>query len=73
MKLLTAGEVARLLRVRIDAEQFQEAWGLRLKFDDQPGISFTDLSSFVVMRKRGIATVLTQDRHFRMAGFQPVP
>jgi uncharacterized protein len=34
--------------------------------------SLTDCLSFVVMRQRGITSVLTTDQHFRQAGFEPL-
>ena len=35
--------------------------------------SFTDCTSFVVMEELGLKKALTTDRHFRQAGFEPVP
>lgn len=35
--------------------------------------SFTDCTSFVVMRERRLKTALTTDRHFVQAGFAVVP
>ncbi|GAH82118.1 unnamed protein product, partial [marine sediment metagenome] len=34
-----------------------------------PNISFTDLTSFVVMREMEILEVLTDDEHFGQCGF----
>lgn len=36
------------------------------------GYSFTDCSSFVVMRAHRLEHALTSDRHFRSAGFTPL-
>lgn len=49
---------------RIGPDRFQEAWKLRLRYQDKPKISFTDLTSFVVMKELGISHVLTNDHHF---------
>ena len=35
----------------VTPERFSRAWLLRLRYRDQPRISFTDLTSFVVMRE----------------------
>ena len=59
----------------ITAERFQRAYKMRLRFRDKPRISFTDLTSFTVMRELGICRVLTADAHFPQAGlgFQCLP
>lgn len=48
---------------------------LRSKFLDKPLISFTDLTSMVVMQECKITTILTQDAHFTHVnmGFELVP
>jgi predicted nucleic acid-binding protein len=56
--------------LRIDEEFFQEAWN---HFGDSRGHSFTDCTSFTVMRKFGITHAFTFDRHFGEAGFQTIP
>jgi predicted nucleic acid-binding protein len=53
---------------RITPERFMRAIDLRMKFDDKPDISFTDLTSFVVMKELGITDVITADAHFRQVG-----
>jgi uncharacterized protein len=52
----------------ITRERFLSAFQLRLRFQDKPRISFTDLTSFVVMRELGIQQALTADSHFDQAG-----
>jgi predicted nucleic acid-binding protein len=42
------------------------------KYADQR-VSFTDCISFALMRTHHIQRVFTFDRHFRLAGFVPVP
>ena len=41
------------------------------KYADQE-ISFTDCVSFALMRRHGIRTAFTFDRHFRLAGFHVI-
>lgn len=55
---------------RITAERFEKAKGLRIKFQDKPRISFTDLTSMVVMAEIGITYILTQDDHFAQVGME---
>jgi predicted nucleic acid-binding protein len=58
----------------IDSDRFARAYRLRLRYKDKPRISFTDLTSFVVMTELGIRDVLTGDAHFASVqlGFHPV-
>jgi predicted nucleic acid-binding protein len=64
-----------LILTIITPERFEEAKKLRLKYKDKPLISFTDLTSAVVMSQEGIKAILTQDRHFTYleSRFQIVP
>ncbi len=59
----------------VTPERFRRAWRLRLRFHDKPRISFTDLTSFVVMRELGLRHALTSDAHFEQVGmgFSTVP
>jgi uncharacterized protein len=59
----------------IHLQRFEEAYRLRLRYRDKPRISFTDLTSFSVMRELGIRQVLTADAHFTQVGlgFHQVP
>ena len=52
----------------IGAERFESAKSFFRKHADD-GYSFTDCTSFVVMRELHIQQVLTTDRHFAEAGF----
>jgi predicted nucleic acid-binding protein len=52
----------------VTPERFGGAWRLRLRYQDKPHISFTDLTSFVVMRELGLRQVLTGDAHFEQVG-----
>ena len=60
---------------RITAERFEKAKGLRMKFRDKPRISFTDLTTMVVMAEMEITDILTEDDHFTHVGmgFQKIP
>lgn len=53
---------------RISLDRFEKAWQMRVKYRDHPKISFTDFTSFVVMREVGIFRVLTEDDHFEQIG-----
>jgi predicted nucleic acid-binding protein len=53
---------------RITQDRFEKAKRLRLKFRDKPLISFTDLTSMVVMQERRLKQILTEDDHFTHVG-----
>ena len=55
--------------VRLLPEDFEDAWGLFKKNADK-GWSFTDCSSFAVMRRLRLTEAIATDRHFRQAGFE---
>jgi len=59
----------------ITGSRFKKAWNLRKKYRDKPEISFTDLTSFVVMQELGIVKVFTGDSHFEKVnmGFKRIP
>ena len=52
----------------ITPERFEKAKMMRLKYQDKPKISFTDLTSMVVMIELGIEDILTEDEHFEHVG-----
>jgi len=56
--------------IRIDEEAFREAWSI---FKESRGCSFTDCTSFAVMKKYGITHAFSFDKHFREAGFHIIP
>src|SRR5260370_35373529 len=73
--IFDAQSVGSLIIETIGPDRFQSAWKLRIRYKDKPRISFTDLTSFVVMRKLGSRTDLTGDAHFSQLGlsFQTLP
>lgn len=56
--------------IRIDEDIFTEAWNM---FKKSRGYSFTDCTSFIVMKKYGITYAFTFDKYFRGVGFQSIP
>lgn len=62
----------RLEILRSDAETEAEAIDLFEKYADQK-VSFTDCTSFALMRRHKIRQVFTFDRHFELAGFVSWP
>ena len=62
----------RLKWERISVERLDKARGLFFRYRDK-SFSFTDCTSFVVMRELRMTQVLTTDRHFRQMGFLVLP
>ena len=56
----------------IDAARAEKARAVFFRHRDKE-YSFTDCTSFVVMRELRLKDALTTDRHFRQAGFQLLP
>jgi len=54
--------------VPVSTQLFERAIQFRLKLHDKPGISFTDLTSMLVMKEQGISLILTEDDHFSQVG-----
>jgi len=50
----------------IDEERFNYAWMLRNVYRDKADMSFTDLTSFVLMKELNISRAFTGDHHFEM-------
>ena len=63
---------ARLRWERIDASRFEKARHVFFQYRDKD-FSFTDCTSFVIMRELRLTHALTTDRHFRQMGFQLLP
>jgi hypothetical protein len=57
-----------LLRLEVDAALRQEAWNLFKQYRDKP-LSFTDCTSFAVLRRKGLRHVFSFDEDFRRLGF----
>jgi predicted nucleic acid-binding protein len=64
-----AEQEGTLVHERIGVQRFTEAKALRLRFRDKPRISFTDLTTMVVMRELRLTRIITADDHFRQVGF----
>lgn len=47
---------------------FEKTKQFRLKLQDKPGISFTDLTSMLIMKEHRISSILTEDDHFLRVG-----
>jgi predicted nucleic acid-binding protein len=76
IKLLETAHDQNYLTIEwISPARFEAAKALRLKFGDKRLISFTDLTSIVVMTELGITQIATEDAHFTHVGlgFQLVP
>jgi predicted nucleic acid-binding protein len=56
----------------IGVERAERALGWFFRWGDQ-AFSFTDCTSFVVMRELSLKLALTGDRHFITAGFETLP
>ena len=54
----------------IHAARFRAAYRLRVRYNDKPRVSFTDLTSFIVMEELAIRHVITGDSHFRRSEFR---
>ena len=65
-------KTAALDLVWVAPERFAKAKAFFLKHHDQ-AFSFTDCTSFVVMREERIDEAITIDAHFRVAGFKTLP
>ena len=58
--------------VRILPEDEEHAWTFFIRHRDKD-YSYTDCTSFALMRRLGLTVAVTTDRHFRQAGFGQLP
>jgi predicted nucleic acid-binding protein len=63
---------ARLRHELINADRAERARAIFFRHRDKK-FSFTDCTSFAVMRELRLNIALTTDRHFRQAGFEMLP
>ena len=68
--VLLAPAVVDLVHITTDDER--AAWRLFLERPDQP-YSFTDCTSFTLLRRLGVTQAAALDEHFRIEGFNVVP
>jgi len=54
---------------KVTEVRFYRAWQLRTRLRDKPDISFTDITSMIIMQDLSISYVLTDDDHFTHVGF----
>jgi len=57
---------------RVDSQRFEKARALFFQYRDKQ-FSFTDCTSFAIMRELRLRQALTTDRHFAQAGFEVLP
>lgn len=69
---LSISNSSRLRQEPIDADCTERARTIFFRYRDKD-FSFTDCTSFAVMRRMRLRTALATDAHFAQAGFQMVP
>jgi predicted nucleic acid-binding protein len=63
---------ARLRWERVENDRFERARNLFFQYRDKD-LSFTDCTSFAIMRELRLTTAITTDGHFRQVGFDVLP
>ena len=73
--IFEAVKVQKLRFELIDIRRREKALELFKNYQDKPDLSFTDLTSFVVMSEFKVSDVFTGDEHFEKVnlGFKRVP
>jgi len=67
---LWAETFCSLFYVTPDIEQ--KAWKMIIKYKEHK-LSFTDCTSFIIMRENSIINACSMDKHFKVAGFIVMP
>ena len=66
--LFASAAVGNLRIHKVTSNRFHAALELRKRLRDKPLISFTDLTTMVIMQELQIAQILTADEHFQHIG-----
>ena len=66
--ILASCEKRAIVLHRVTEDRFAGAMRLRLRLTDKPRISFTDLTSMVIMEELSTTDILTADSDFRNVG-----
>lgn len=61
-------DLGKLQLEYVNPQRFKRAKEFRIQFQDKPKISFTDLTSMVIMSELGVKHILTEDQHFSHVG-----
>jgi predicted nucleic acid-binding protein len=67
--ILDSANINKISIEKVTLPRLIKTWELRKKLQDKPQISFTDLTSMIIMQELGIQYVLTDDSHFLQVGF----
>jgi len=59
-------------RINVDEKTWQSAWEMFVRYDDK-AFSFTDCTSFAIMRQLGLLNAFAFDHNFEQAGFVMLP
>jgi len=58
--------------INVDEKTWQAAWEMFVRYDDK-AFSFTDCTSFAIMRQLGLMNAFAFDHNFEQAGFVMLP
>lgn len=58
--------------IKVDSKIFNEAWELFKKYKDKTW-SFTDCTSFIIMKINNIKRAFTFDEHYKQVGYITIP